>query len=510
MALYITFIFYFCIIFSIGFKAYKATNSHEDYVLGGRKLNSIITALGVGASDMSGWLMIALPGAIYAFGYNHLWMPIGLLIGAYFNWSFVAHRLRIFTFEANNSLTIPSYLEHRFKDESKLLRLLTSVVVIIFFTVYSSAGFVSSGILFSSSFGISYHLALIIGATLLVLYTAIGGFLAVNWVDVFQGSLMLIALIILPIYVIYLINFTDPNLLSISYLKANYATQFTSGYFNFIPQGNNFVVFIILASTLSWGLGYFGQPHILVRFMASESKKSISNAKKICMTWMFLSLLGSVSVGFLGKVFYLNTPLANPEQVFFELVQGNVNEWISGWFIAAVLSCIMSTVSAQLMLSASALAEDIYHARVNPNASDKTLLWVGRVTVVLVALLALFFAWNKDSTVLDLVGHAWAGLGASFGPVILLSLFWARMTKQGAIWGIIMGSTTVVLWIFARHLWFDPNANMPSIFQLYEMMPAFLANMVAVVVVSLIDNKPGADIAELYNRSRKLCKDAEV
>jgi sodium/proline symporter len=359
MALYITFIFYFCIIFAIGFKAYQATNSHEDYVLGGRKLNSIITALGVGASDMSGWLMIALPGSIYAFGLNHLWMPIGLLIGAYFNWSFVAHRLRIFTYEANNSLTMPSYLEHRFKDDSKMLRLLTSIVVIIFFTVYSAAGFVSSGILFSSSFGITYHTALIIGASLLVVYTSIGGFLAVNWVDVFQGTLMLLALIFLPLYIAYLLNFTDPNLLSISHLQENYAAHFTAGYFNFIPNGGNLAVFIILASTLSWGLGYFGQPHILVRFMASESKRSIRKAKKICMSWMFLSLLGSVCVGFLGKIFYLDSPLSKPEQVFFELVQGNMNEWLAGWFIAAVLSCIMSTVSAQLMLSASALAEDI-------------------------------------------------------------------------------------------------------------------------------------------------------
>ncbi|MBP9722669.1 MAG: sodium/proline symporter PutP [Gammaproteobacteria bacterium] len=504
MALYITFILYFCIIFFIGYRAFKATDSHEDFVLGGRKLNSIITALGVGASDMSGWLMIALPGAIYTFGYSHVWMPIGLLIGAFLNWHFVAYRLRVFTFEAENSITIPSYLEHRFKDDSKVLRLLTAVVVIVFFTVYASSSFVSSGGLFSALLGMDYHVALVTGATVLVLYTAFGGFLAVNWVDVFQGGLMLLALIILPIYIYFLISGTDPNLLSESYLKDQYSQQFTPGYFDFIPRGDRFTVFISLASTLTWGLGYFGQLHILVRFMASESKKSINQAKKICMSWMFISLLGAILVGYMGKIFYLNGNLANPEHVFFHLVQDNMNEWISGWFIAAVLSCIMSTIAAQLILLSSALAEDIYRTKINPNASNKNLLWVGRTTVILVAIVALALAWDNNSTVMELVAHAWAGLGASFGPVILLSLFWSRMTKQGAFWGILIGSTTVVLWIFARHLWSGAEGGWASILQLYEMMPAFVANLVTIVTVSLLD-KPDPEVIKLYNRAHKKC-----
>ncbi len=508
MALYITFFLYFCIIFFIGFRAYRATLSHEDYVLGGRRLNSLITALGVGASDMSGWLMIALPGAIYAFGLSHAWMSIGLLIGAYLNWKLVAYRLRIFTFEANNSLTIPSYLEHRFRDESKTLRLITSLIVILFFTLYSSAGFVSAGILFSSSFGISYHSALILGATLLVFYAAFGGFLAVNWVDVFQGGLMLLALIVLAFYISYLLNYTDPHLLSIAHLKAHYSSQFTSDYFNLIPQGDNLTVFIVLASTLSWGLGYFGQPHILVRFMASESKSSINSARKICMSWMFLALLSSMAVGFLAKIFYLSAPLADPEQSFFQLVQDNINEWVAGWFIAAVLSCIMSTVAAQLILSASALAEDIYHARINPYATDKKLLWVGRSTVFIVASFAIMCAWNKESSVLDLVGHAWAGLGASFGPVILMSLFWRRMTKQGAICGMSMGTLTIILWLLARHLWCVSGVDTTSILQLNEMLPAFVMNLMTIIIVSLLDNKPDPEIEELYNRSHKLCTES--
>lgn len=509
MAIYITFFLYFCIIFGIGYYAYTATKSHEDYVLGGRKLNSIITALGVGASDMSGWLMIGLPGALYAFGFDHIWMPIGLLLGAYLNWRFIAYRLRIFTIEADNSLTIPSYLEHRFDDTSQVIRTITSIVIILFFAIYSSAGFVSSGLLFSSTFGIDYHTALIIGVVLLVVYTSIGGFLAVNWVDVFQGGLMLLALVFLPIYIIYIINFTDPNLLSIAHIKANFADQFTTGYFDFIPldiNGSKLMVYITMASTFAWGLGYFGQPHILVRFMAANSKEAIVKARRICMTWMFIALIGAISVGLIGKIFYLNDPLSDPEKVFFALVQDNINIWIAGWLIAAVLSCVMSTVAAQLILSASALCEDIYHARINPNASDKKLLWVGRMTVVMVAILALILAWNKNSSVLELVGHAWAGLGSAFGPVILLSLFWRRMTKRGAIAGIIVGASTVLVFVFLRYIVNTVWQHDVMLLQLYEIIPGFIASLISIILFSISDSYPSRKTVELYNRSHDKCR----
>lgn len=506
MSLYITFLLYFCIIFSIGYYAYRATKSHADYVLGGRKLNAIITALGVGASDMSGWLMIGLPGAIYLYGFDHIWMPIGLLLGAYLNWKFVANRLRLFTIEAENSLTIPSYLEHRFDDQKHLLRTVTSIVIIIYFAIYSSAGFVSSGILFSTTFGIEYHTALIIGVILLVLYTAIGGFLAVNWVDVFQGGLMLLALIFLPVYILYIIYFSDPNLLSLGYLKSNFSTQFTLDYFDFIPSGSKMSVFIIIASTLSWGLGYFGQPHILVRFMASESKTSIAKARKICMTWMALALFGAILVGLIGKIYYINNPLVDPEKVFFALVQDNVNEWLSGWLVAAVLSCVMSTVAAQLILSASALCEDIYHARINTNASDKQLLWIGRLTVVFVSLIALALAWNKNSSVLELVGHAWAGLGASFGPAILLSLFWQRMTKRGAILGIITGAISVIGFVLLRYIINELWEQNIALLQLYEIIPGFILSFISIIFASISDSNTSKKSLELYNRSHKLCK----
>lgn len=505
MAFYVTFIFYFFIILYIGLRAYKVTISHEDYILGRRSLKAIVTALGVAATDMSGWLMIALPGAIYAFGVSHILMPLGLLIGSYLNWHFIADRLRIFTVQANNSLTIPAYLENRFYDKSKVLRIITSVVIIIFFTIYAASGFISSGLLFSSAFNIDYHLALIMGVSILVIYTTVGGFLGVNWVDVFQGLLMFLALLILPIYIIYLLEIRDPELLTVSYLKSKYPHELAASYFDFLPQGDSMSIFITLASTLTWGLGYFGQIHILARFMASESSRSIHSAKTICMLWMFFTLLGAIVLGLVGKVFYLEHPISNSEEVFFYLVRDNVNDWLGSWFVAAVLSSVLSTAAAQLILASSSFAEDLYRHAINPSANNKTLLWVGRLAVISITLIALLFAWNRNNTVMELVSHAWAGLGASFGPVILLSLFWPRMTKQGAFCGIIIGSMTVVLWILARHLWAD-GADQGSILQLYEMLPGFLLNMVTIVIVSMLDNKPSPSVIKLYNRSHKICK----
>lgn len=505
MSLYITFLLYFCIIFGIGYYAYKATKTHSDYVLGGRKLNAIITALGVGASDMSGWLMIGLPGAIYFYGFDHIWMPVGLLIGAYINWRFVANRLRVFTIEADNSLTIPSYFEHRFDDQKHLLRTITSLVIIVYFSIYSSASFVSCGILFSATFGIDYHTALIIGVVLLVVYTAIGGFLAVNWVDVFQGGLMLLALLFLPVYVIYILNYSDPNLLSLSYLKSNFSGQFNQDYFSLFPSAGTTSIIVTLISTLSWGLGYFGQPHILVRFMAAESKFAIFKARKICMIWMALALFGAILVGLLGKIYYINTPLLDPENVFFALVQDNVNEWIGGWLIAAVLSCVMSTIAAQLILSASALSEDVYHARINTNASDKQLLWVGRITVVMVSCIALALSWNKNSSVLELVGHAWAGLGASFGPALLLSLFWVKMTKRAAVVGIVTGAITVLGFVLLRYVINDVWQQNIAVLQLYEIIPGFILSLISIIFVSINDSNVSQKSLEMYNRSHKSC-----
>lgn len=466
----VTFILYFFVIFGIGLKAYYSTESQADYVLGGRRLNSIITALGVGASDMSGWLIYGLPGAVYLYGVSNVWMPIGLLIGAYLNWKIVANRLRIFTVVANNSLTIPTYLENRFGDKEHVIRIVTAIVILIFFTVYSAANFKSGALLFATTFDMDYTTALIISVLLIVVYTSIGGFLAVNWVDVFQGILMLFALIVLPLMAFYNLDHT----VNIATFTKKILTN-SPDYFNFFDG----VSAVTLVSTMAWGLGYFGQPHILVRFMASSSNKAISNGRKICMSWMTLSLLGAVLTGIIGRLYYVDAPLNNPEEVFLELSQDLAPFWLVGVLMAAVLSCVMSTVAAQLILSSSAIAEDCYKLVFNKKDNDKSLVIVGRVAVFAVALVAFFFALDKNDSILLLVGYAWAGLGASFGPVILFSLFYRKMTKHSVVIGMSVGAATVILWIVLRDIF--PNVY---IYKYYEIIPGFVLSCLSIWLTS--------------------------
>ena len=474
----VTFVLYFFIIFAIGLKAYFTTESQADYVLGGRRLNSLITALGVGASDMSGWLIYGLPGAVYLYGVSNVWMPIGLLIGAYLNWKLVANRLRVFTLAANNSLTIPTYLENRFQDKDHVIRIVTALVILVFFTIYSAANFKSSALLFSTTFDIDYTHALIGSVVMIVIYTSIGGFLAVNWVDVFQGVLMLFALIILPAIAFYNLD----NTIAIASITKKIITE-TPNYFNFFDK----VSTVTLISTMAWGLGYFGQPHILVRFMASRSNQAISNGRKICMSWMFLSLLGAVLTGIIGRMYYIDAPLSNSEEVFLELTQDLAPYWLIGILMAAVLSCVISTVAAQLILSSSAVVEDCYRILFEKHSDDKTLVLVGRFAVLLVAAIAFFFALDKNNSILSLVGYAWAGLGASFGPVIILSLFYRKMTSHSVVIGMVVGSVTVIAWILLRDVF--PNSY---ILQYYEIIPGFIFSFISILLAS-IGSKANAD-----------------
>ncbi len=478
IAVLITFILYFMIVFAIGIKAYYTTETQSDYVLGGRRLGSIITALGVGASDMSGWLIYGLPGAVYLYGVSNVWMPIGLLIGSYLNWKLVANRLRIFTVVANNALTIPTYLENRFNDKKHIIRIVTAVVILIFFTVYCAANFKSSALLFSATFDMPYLDALIISVLVIVVYTSIGGFLAVNWVDVFQGILMLFALLILPAIAFYNIDHTT----SLAIITKKILLD-TPDYFNFFDK----ISTVTLVSTMAWGLGYFGQPHILVRFMASKSNSAISNGRKICMSWMFFSLLGAVLTGIIGRMYYVDAPLHNSEEVFLELTQDLAPFWLIGVLMAAVLSCVISTVAAQLILSSSAVAEDCYKLLFNKKDDDKSLVLVGRISVFIVALIAFFFALDKDNSILLLVGYAWAGLGAAFGPVIIFSLFYRKMTAYSVVIGMSVGTATVIAWIMLRDLFPDVY-----ILQYYEIIPGFLLSTISIFLAS-IKSKVSAD-----------------
>ncbi|MBN8203769.1 sodium/proline symporter PutP [Bacillus sp. NTK034] len=468
----------------IGVLAARMTKDLSDYVLGGRGLGAGVAALSAGASDMSGWLMLGLPGAVYLGGMGEIWLPIGLAVGAYLNWQFVAKPLRVYTEVANDSITVPGYFENRFHDTSKLLRVVSAIVILVFFTFYTSSSLVGGAILLENSFGMDYTLALWVGAAVILSYTLFGGFLAASWTDFIQGILMFLALIIIPITAIQELGGWNETLNQISTIDPTHLD---------VASGATFVGVV---SLLAWGLGYFGQPHILVRFMGLKSTNDVPKARLIGMTWMVLSLFGALFVGFAGIAYFADTPLANSETVFIMFSQVLFNPWVAGFLLAAILSAIMSTVDSQLLVSSSALAQDFYKSIFRRNASKKEEMIVGRIAVLGIAIIAIFLGYNPESKVLELVSYAWAGFGAAFGPVIILSLFWKRMTRNGALAGIIIGAVTVIVWAQLTG----------GLFDLYELAPGFLFAGLAIIIVSLMDKAPSKEVQEQYNQYKSVLK----
>lgn len=468
----------------IGFYAWRSTKNFDDYILGGRRLSPTAAALSAGASDMSGWLMMGLPGAMYLNGLSEAWIGLGLVTGAWLNWHYVAGPLRVYTERTGNALTLPDFMTNRFKDDSKVLRVLAAVVILVFFAVYCASGVVAGGRLFESVFGLTYTQAIFWGAAVTVLYSLVGGFLAVSWTDVAQGTMMLFALLITPILVVThsgglgdgleLIRELDPTNL------------------NWIGAGG----LVAIVSALGWGLGYAGQPHILARFMAIDSIHSIPKARRIGMTWMILCMVGALAVGFFGIAYFALNPEvaspveANPERVFIVAVELLFNPWIAGIILSAILAAVMSTLSSQLIVCSSVLSEDFYRGFLRKDASQRELVWVGRASVLLVSLVALWLARDPESRVLGLVAYAWAGFGAAFGPVLILSLFWGRMTRNGALAGMITGAVVVIAW---KQLGFA----------LYEMVPGFLMATLAIVVVSLMGRAPSPEIQTRHQQVRQ-------
>lgn len=481
-------IIYMIIMLLIGWYSYKKTSNLTDYMLGGRSLGPAVTALSAGAADMSGWLLMGLPGGIYVSGLADAWIAIGLTLGAYANWFFVAPRLRSYTQVANDSITIPGYLENRFMDKTKLLRIVSGIVILVFFTFYVSSGMVSGGVFFESSFGVSYHTGLFIVAAVVVSYTLFGGFLAVSYTDFLQGLMMLVALILVPAIAIFktggpaetfdTIRAIDPSLL-----------DFFKG-----------TTFLGIISAMAWGLGYFGQPHIIVRFMAIKTVREIKSARRIGMSWMIFSLAGTTFMALIAIAFFEKSPeytLNNPEAVFLTLGQIIFHPLVAGFLLAAVLAAIMSTISSQLIVTSSALVEDLYKVLLRKDGTDKEYVFFGRMAVLLVSIVAVILAFEQDSTILDLVAYAWAGFGGAFGPVILLSLFWRKMTNWGAIWGMVSGAVTVILWANLTKSGVIP-------FELYEIVPGFVVNLIVSVLVSLFTYKPNAEIEQEFNDSLRL------
>ncbi|HMN21039.1 MAG TPA: sodium/proline symporter PutP [Ottowia sp.] len=473
----IMFAIYLVAMLGIGAIGYFSTKNLSDYILGGRSLGSFVTALSAGASDMSGWLLMGLPGAVYVSGLSESWIAIGLIIGAYLNWRLVAARLRHYTERAGNALTLPDYFSNRFEDRSRVLRVVTALVILVFFTLYCASGVVAGARLFENMFGMPYDVALWVGAACTIAYVLIGGFLAVSWTDTIQASMMITALLLAPVMAWLALQ---GQLTPAQDLHAIVAPE----KFDLL-QGASFIGIV---SLLAWGLGYFGQPHILVRFMAASSVEAIPSARRIGMAWMILCLAGAVAVGFIGiPYFALNSGgaaavNANGETVFMEIAKQLFNPWIAGALLAAILAAVMSTLSCQLLVCSSALTEDLYRPFLRPNASQRELVWVGRAMVLLVALIAIALAANPESKVLGMVSYAWAGFGAAFGPVIILSLFWERMTRGGALAGIIVGAVTVLVW--KQFGWLG----------LYEIVPGFVFAWIAVVVVSRLEAAPSTSM----------------
>ncbi|MBM7345377.1 sodium/proline symporter PutP [Pantoea coffeiphila] len=477
----VTFCVYILGMVLIGFIAYRSTKNFDDYILGGRSLGSVVTALSAGASDMSGWLLMGLPGAIFISGISESWIAIGLTLGAWLNWKIVAGRLRVQTEHHDNALTLPDFFSSRFEDSSKLLRVISALVILIFFTIYCASGVVAGARLFESTFGMSYETALWAGAAATIVYTFVGGFLAVSWTDTVQASLMIFALILTPVIVIFAVGGLSDSLQVIEAKSIENIDML---------KNLNFVAVI---SLLGWGLGYFGQPHILARFMAADSHRSIRTARRIGMTWMILCLAGAVAVGFFGIAFFQNHPeLAagvneNGERIFIELTRILFNPWIAGVLLSAILAAVMSTLSCQLLVCSSALTEDLYKNFLRKNASQRELVWVGRLMVLLVAVVAIALAANPNNRVLGLVSYAWAGFGAAFGPVVLFSLIWRRMTRNGALAGMIVGAVTVLLWKDYGYA------------ELYEIIPGFLFASIAILVFSLIGKAPSAAAQQRFD-----------
>ncbi|WP_419159111.1 sodium/proline symporter PutP [Rossellomorea sp. BNER] len=470
-------IIYLVAMLIIGYMAAKLTSNLSDYVLGGRRLGAGVAALSAGSSDMSGWLMLGLPGAVYASGMGSIWLAIGLSIGAYLNWQFVAKPFRVYTEVANDSITVPDYFENRFHDKSKILRVFSAVIILIFFTFYTSSSLVGGAILLEESFNMDYRLALWVGAAVIISYTFFGGFLAASWTDFIQGILMFLALIIIPIVAINELGGWNETVEAVGNIDASYLDVFTGA------------TFIGVVSLLAWGLGYFGQPHIIVRFMGIKSTKEIPKARLIGMTWMIVSLFGAIFIGFAGIAYFADAPLDNPETVFIMFSQVMFNPWVAGFLLAAILSAIMSTVDSQLLVSSSALAQDFYKALFRRNASQKEEILVGRISVLVIAVIAILLGYDRDSKVLELVSYAWAGFGAAFGPVILMSLFWKRMTRNGALAGMIVGAITVIGW----------KQLSGGIFDLYEILPGFIFATVAIIIFSFVGKKPTEEVEKEFD-----------
>ncbi len=491
------FIAYLMLMVVIGILSMKKTNSTEDYFLGGRGLNGWVAALSAQASDMSGWLLMGLPGSIYALGTGQAWIAIGLFLGTVANWLLISKRLRRYTIVAKNSLTLPEFLENRYHDKKRILLFISSIVIVIFFLVYTASALASGGKLFHTVFGVDYHLALGIGAAVILVYTFLGGFLAVCTTDFIQGMLMLVGLLVVPLVAYGTISGDFVERLTAT--GVNY-----SDYMSLFSNGGKPYSFVDILSQLAWGLGYCGMPHILVRFMAVKNEKELKKSSVIAIVWVFLSLVMACVIGVVGRAFLAPVLEAgDAESVFIKLINTVFNEnlalpFVGGLFLCGILAAIMSTADSQLLVCASSVSKDIYKNVLKPKSSDQTVLKVSRITVIVVAVLAFFIAWDPDSSIMGLVSDAWAGLGSAFGPIVVCSLFWKRTNFAGAVAGIVSGGLTVIIWDYL------PLVNGQTIYAatgIYSLLVGFIISLLCIVIFSLATKAPSQEILDEFEKS---------
>lgn len=482
---YIAIALYFLVMLTIGYIAYRKTKDHEDYMIAGRSLPPFVAALSAGASDSSGWIMMGLPGIIYVSGLGEIWISVGLSLGVWLNWLLVAPRLRAYTQVSKNSITLPSFFENRTRDRTRLLRVISGAIILVFFTLYISSGIVAGGVFFESSFGSSYIVGMCTVAGVTLVYTLFGGFLGASLTDVVQGTMMVIALVAIPAAAIIAVGgwgeFTSEVL------------TIDPHHFSLVGGGMTSGTVITILSGLAWGLGYFGQPHIIVRFMALRTPREAKSARRIGVTWTVLAMAGAVVTGLAGVAYFSKhaEELSNPETVMLVLAQTLMHPLVAGLILAAVLAAIMSTVSSQMIVCSSALVEDLFRVIKKEQPSRKTLLTYGRIGVLIVSIIATALAVSPNDTILGLVSFAWAGFGAAFGPIVLLSLFWRKLTNWGALAGMLVGVAVVFIWpLFGTGL--------------YELLPGFVIALIAAILVSLATYRRNAEIEQEFTDTGSL------
>ena len=492
----VAFAAYLLMMVTIGAFYMKRNKDADDYFLGGRGLGGWVAALSAQASDMSGWLLMGLPGSVYALGTGQAWIAVGLFIGTVLNWYIISARLRRYTIRANNSVTFPEYLENRFHDKKKVLLLVSSIVIVVFFLVYTASALAAGGKLFASVFGVDYTLALTIGAAVILAYTFMGGFMAVCTTDFIQGTLMLVALLVVPLLAYFIMG---PENMTAS-LAASNVPGGVDGYLNLFSNGESAYGPIEIISQLAWGLGYCGMPHILTRFMAIKSEKELKKSRVIATVWVAISLGMAVIIGVVGRAYLFPTVLGegavSTENVFIEMITQLFTKdlslaFIGGIFLCGILAAIMSTADSQLLITASSASKDIYQGVINPKADSKRVLAISRVTVIVVAILAYLIALDPNSSIMGLVSNAWAGLGSAFGPTIVLSLFWKRANVPGAVAGIISGGLTVIIWDYIPLV---GGQTLGAATGLYSLVVGFAISLALILIVSLCTKEPDAEI----------------